>query len=130
MQAPRSILSRERTASTMAFYPKPYPMVVGIRPLNAEEMTGLEMYEDGISFRSPHPMDGGKMVEVVLCHGKLVMEAEISHCKPLHDDQGGFVVRARFLNPSQEISNLLCEELAQGEEEMLHATSPKPHRIA
>jgi hypothetical protein len=90
--------------------PRPYAFSVGVRTRLGEDLEGLEAHGDGVSFRSPRPIEGGQRVELIICRAILV-EAEVVGCAPLGGDDGGFWVRARFHNTSPALNHLICEEL-------------------
>ena len=90
--------------------PRPYAFTVGVRTRMGEDLEGLEAHGDGISFRSPRPIDGGQIVELVICHAILV-EARVVGCALMPGEEGGYWVRARFHQTSPALNRLICEEL-------------------
>ena len=94
----------------LQFFPKPFPFVIGVRPHYAENMTGLELFQDGLSFRSTHPIPHNKVVELVLCQGHMVIEAVITHCQAMYDERGGFAIRAKTITPNMDLQQLMALE--------------------
>ncbi len=48
-----------------------------------EDMEGLELFPDGMSFRSPFPIEGGRVLEMILCRGSIVVDVMVTHCEHL-----------------------------------------------
>jgi hypothetical protein len=90
--------------------PRPYAFSVGVRTKLGDDLEGLEAHGDGISFRSPKPIDGGQIIELVICRAILV-EARIVGCALMPGESGGYWVRARFHQTSPTLSRLISEEL-------------------
>lgn len=89
---------------------RPYPFAVSVRTKLGDDLEGLEAHGDGISFRSPRPLEGGQVVELVICRAILV-EAEVVGCVPMPDRAEGHWVRARFRGTSPALNQLISEEL-------------------
>lgn len=102
--------TREKNVQWSMFFPRPYPLPVGVRATMGEEMVGMEIFEDGLSFRSAYPYPCGKTLELILCKGAIVVDAEVLNCQSLPDERGGFVVRARYVDATREIQQLVCRE--------------------
>ena len=85
--------------------------VVGVRLLFDDQLELLEVFPDGIAFRTPAPLAGGKRMELVLCGGTLLVDAIVVHCD-LHDS-GQFVVRARYQQLSEALQALVTREVRQ-----------------
>lgn len=92
--------------------PRPYAFSVGVRTHIGDDLEGLEAYGDGISFRSPEPLEGGRLIELVICHAILV-EAKVVGCTLMPGETGSYWVRARFHQTSPALNQLLCEELTR-----------------
>jgi hypothetical protein len=90
--------------------PRPIAFSVSVRTSLGDNLEGLEAHGDGVSFRSPELIEGGRVIEMVICHA-IVVEAEVVGCAPLSGDDGGYWVRARFHNTSPALGALICEEL-------------------
>jgi hypothetical protein len=78
-----------------------------------EELEGLDVHDDGVTFRSPTPIQPGKMVELMLCNGSLMVDAVVIQCQPQRDDEGGYAVRTRYHQTSQALSSLIYEEITR-----------------
>jgi hypothetical protein len=78
-----------------------------------EELEGLDAHEDGVTFRSPTAMQPGKMIELILCNGSLLVDAMVIQCTPLRDAEGGYAVRTRYHQTSQALSSLIHEEITR-----------------
>ena len=85
---------------------------IALRTKLGEELEGLEAYRDGITFRARRPMPGGKIVDLVIAE-TILMEAEVVGCASMPEKIGGFMIRARFYNTSQSVSELICAELSR-----------------
>ena len=92
--------------------PRPYAFTVGVRARLGENLEGLEAHGDGISFRSPEPLEGGLKLELVICHAILV-EATVVGCALMPGEVNGYWVRARFNQNSPALNALICEELTR-----------------
>jgi len=86
---------------------------LGVRMKFGEELEGLELLSDGMVFRAPAPLLPGKMVELILCRGSLLVDAMVVHCTPLDDEAGGFAVHTRFHHVSDALGLLIREEVAR-----------------
>ena len=91
----------------------PRPYTVGVRMKFGEELEGLDVHDDGVTFRSPAPIQPGKMVELMLCNGSLLVDAVVIQCLPLRDDEGGYAVRTRYHQTSEALSSLIYEEITR-----------------
>ncbi len=91
----------------------PRPYTVGVRMKFGEELEGLDVHDDGVTFRSPAAMQPGKMIELMLCNGSLLVDAVVIQCLPLRDDEGGYAVRTRYHQTSQALSSLIYEEITR-----------------
>jgi len=89
------------------------PYTVGVRMKFGDELEGLDVHDDGITFRSPAPMQPGKMVELMLCNGSLLVDAVVIQCAPLRDDMGGYSIRTRYHQTSDALSSLIYEEISR-----------------
>jgi hypothetical protein len=96
-----------------ADHPAPRPYTVGVRMKFGDELEGLDVHDDGVTFRSGAPMQPGKMIELMLCNGSLLVDAVVIHCAPLRDGEGGFAVRTRYHQTSQALSSLIYEEITR-----------------
>lgn len=85
------------------------PLVVRMK--YGEELNGMRPHEDGVSFHSPSPIPEGREVELILCRGTVLVDAEIVECRPILDALGGFAVRARYVHASDDLRNLITEEV-------------------
>ena len=88
-----------------------YEVPIVVRMKYGEELKGLKSSEDGISFHSPSPIPVGKVVELILCAGTILVDAEIAECEPILDELGGYSVRANYLQASRDMRNLISEEV-------------------
>ncbi|MFI5400669.1 MAG: hypothetical protein ACHQZQ_06430 [SAR324 cluster bacterium] len=86
---------------------------LGVRMKFGDELEGLELLPDGLVFRAPAPLLPGKMVELILCRGSLLVDAMVVHCAPLDDEAGGFAVHTRFHHVSDALGLLIREEVAR-----------------
>lgn len=91
----------------------PRPYTVGVRMKFGEELEGLDVHDDGVTFRSTAPMQPGKMIELMLCNGSLLVDATVIHCIPIRDSEGGFAVRTRYHQTSQALSSLIYAEITR-----------------
>lgn len=82
---------------------------VGVHLKLGERMDGLQVFHDGVSFRSPQPLPGGRLIELVLCNGSVLVDALIVGCLPLAD--GSYAVRARYHKTSRALNAMIEEEL-------------------
>ena len=87
-----------------------YPFVVTVGSRSGEELEGLEAHPDGVSFRSPRPILGGEVIQLIL-HQTILVDAQVVGCAPLSTREGGYWVRARFHETSQELNGLIYKEL-------------------
>lgn len=101
----------DRSPAESTAAPRPY--TVGVRMKFGEELEGLDVHDDGVTFRSPAPMQPGKMIELMLCNGSLLVDAVVMACLPLRDDEGGYAVRTRYHQTSQALSSLIYEEITR-----------------
>jgi len=85
--------------------------VVGVRLLFDDQLELLEVFPDGVAFRSPAPLAGGKKLELVLCGGTLLVDAVVARCD-LHDG-GQFIVRVRYHQLSEALQVLVTREVRQ-----------------
>jgi hypothetical protein len=86
---------------------------LGVRMKFGDELEGLDLLPDGLVFRAPGPLLPGKMVELILCRGSILVDAMVVHCAPLGDEVGGFAVHTRFHHISDALSSLIREEVAR-----------------
>jgi hypothetical protein len=92
---------------------RPLSYALGVRMKFGDELEGLELLPDGLVFRAPAPLLPGKMVELILCRGSILVDAMVVHCAPLTDEAGGFAVHTRFHHVSDALSGLIREEVAR-----------------
>lgn len=90
--------------------PRPFAFTVGVRTKLGEDLEGLEAHGDGISFRSPRPLDGGQLIELIICHAILV-EARVVGCALMPGESSSYWVRARFHQTSPALNHMICDEL-------------------
>ena len=62
-----------------------YHVPIVVRMKYGEELNGIRSHEDGVSFHSPSPIPEGKLVELILCGGTILVDAEIAECRPILD---------------------------------------------
>lgn len=86
---------------------------VGVHIKLGERLEGLEVFDDGITFRSPVSIQGGRIIELVLCKGAVLVDAMVVGCVPLRDESGGYAIRARYHKTSHALNELIREELAR-----------------
>ena len=84
--------------------------MVGMRMKFGEDMEGLQLFQDGISFRSPFPIAGGRVLEMLLCRGSVVVDVMVMHCEHLPSAQGGYAVRTRYHSGSPGLVQLVQDE--------------------
>ena len=77
------------------------------------ELYGMKVHDDGVTFCSPAPIPAGKLIELILCAGAIVVDAEIASCTPIPEDGRGFEIRARYLQPSADLRALITKELTE-----------------
>ena len=94
-------------------FPKPYAEIVVVRPKYGDEMEGIALHANGIVFRAPAPIPGGKVLEVILCRGSIMVDAEVVQCEPVPGEPGVFAVRARYLHASPELIECIAEQVEQ-----------------
>ena len=112
-RSPRTKSRIERPAAASAESSHPLSYALGVRMKFGDELEGLDLLPDGLVFRAPAPLLPGKMVELILCRGSILVDAMIVHCAPLMDEQGGFAVHTRFHHISEALSSLIREEVAR-----------------
>lgn len=95
---------------------------LGVRMKFGDELEGLNLLPDGLVFRSPAPLMPGKMVELILCRGSILVDAMVVRCSPLNDETGGYAVHTRFHHISDALGSLIREEVARltGRPELLN----------
>lgn len=106
-QHPAQGTSRTSTGASVTRR-NPFTVTVGDRM--GEELEGLEAHLDGVSFRSPRPILGGEVIHLIL-HHTILVDAEVVGCARLTTQEGGYWVRARFVETSRELNSLICAEL-------------------
>jgi hypothetical protein len=96
---------------------------LGVRMKFGDELEGLDLLPDGLVFRSPAPLLPGKMVELILCRGSMLVDAMVVHCAPLEDEGGGYAIHTRYHHVSDALSSLIREEVARltGRPDLLNA---------
>lgn len=92
-------------------YPLSYSHPLVVRDKFGDEMHGIEVDVNGITFSSPYGFPRGKILELILCRGAILMDAEVQEMDPAPDANGRFTVRARFLNCSSETLDLIADEI-------------------
>ena len=99
----------------------PLSYSLGVRMKFGDELEGLDLLPDGLVFRSPGPLMPGKMIELILCRGSILVDAMVIHCAPLDDESGGFAIHTRFHHVSEALISLIREEVARltGRPEMI-----------
>lgn len=88
-----------------------YEVPIVVRMKYGEELKSLKSSADGISFHSPSPIPLGKVVELILCAGTILVDAEITECQPILDNLGGYAVSAAYLQASPDMRHLISEEV-------------------
>ena len=101
-----SISTQVRTAHPMSYS-------LGVRMKFGEELEGLDLLPDGLVFRSPGPMMPGKMIELILCRGSILVDAMVVHSTPMSDVSGGFAIHTRFHHVSEALISLIREEVTR-----------------
>jgi hypothetical protein len=86
-------------------------MPITVRWKFGEELAGVRAFPDGLAFQSPAAIPVGQIVELTLCGGSISVDAEIVECTSILDALGGFLIRARYHETSQEMRELLVGEL-------------------
>ena len=108
-------ISRWETRTRETIHPVenfPVRSAIALRTKTGEELEGLEAYRDGITFRARRPMPGGKIVDLVIAE-TILMEAEVVGCASLPEKIGRYLIRARFYNTPEAMSELICAELSR-----------------
>ena len=80
----------EESATLSADSTRALGYALGVRMKFGDELEGLDLLPDGLVFRAPAPLLPGKMVELILCRGSILVDAMVVHCTPLNDASGGF----------------------------------------
>jgi hypothetical protein len=93
-----------------------YRMPIVVRLKYGEELTGMNVHRDGLSFQSPSPIPAGRIVELILCGGSILVDAEIKDCAPAPQG-GGFLISAEFHHTSNEMRQLIAEEMSRHQQE-------------
>ena len=91
------------------------PMVVRLK--YGEELAGMEAHRDGVTFLSPNPIPVGRIVELILCGGSILVDAEIKSCEASADGVGEFVISAEFEHTSSEMRQLIADEITRHQQE-------------
>ena len=94
-----------------------YSVPIIVRMKYGSELNGIRSHEDGVSFHSSSPIPEGKMVELILCGGTILVDAEIVECRPIIDSLGGFALRAKYVHASEDMRELIAEEVGRHETE-------------
>ena len=110
---PRLNRGREHPAVPSVNRRQTLSYALGVRMKFGDELEGLELLPDGLVFRAPAPLLPGKMVELILCRGSILVDAMVVHCAPLDDEGGGFAVHTRFHHVSDALGRLIREEAAR-----------------
>ena len=105
---PKHTGSNEPVAKTRA-----RQMPIAVRIQFGDELYGMRVYEDGVTFHSTSPLPVGKTVELILCGGAIVVDAEIVECDPIIDSLAGFAIRTRYAQSSADMRALITEELTR-----------------
>ena len=108
---PQSTRSRKRDAFAMGHPAVGATYTVGVRMKFGEEQEGLAVHEDGMTFRSPAPIQPGKMVELIVCRGSILVDALVVQCTPMQDGRKGYSIRTRYHHVSEALSTLIQEEV-------------------
>jgi hypothetical protein len=85
------------------------PIVVRLK--YGEELEGMHVSEDGVQFDSPTPIPVGKLVELILCGGSILVDARIVECRPLTAEGTGFRIRAQYHGTSKDMRELIAHEV-------------------
>ncbi|MBI4082195.1 MAG: hypothetical protein HY423_06240 [Candidatus Lambdaproteobacteria bacterium] len=92
--------------------PKARGITIGVRFKFGDELETLELLGDGLVFRSPAPIAGGRIVELILCEGTILVDAMVVQCRP-YDDLGHHAVQVRYHQVSKPLQALIGEEVAR-----------------
>ena len=111
--AERMMELEEETHADLATKVRARQLPIVVRMKYGDELYGMRVFEDGVAFHSPSPIPTGRLVELVLCNGTLVVDAEIVACDSIIEELGGFAIRARYLDTSTELHALITEELSR-----------------
>jgi hypothetical protein len=84
---------------------------LGVRMKFGDELAALDIHSDGITFRAPAAIQPGKVVELILCNGSILVDAIIIQCAPIRDDEGGYAIRARYHHASEALTSLIFAEI-------------------
>ena len=104
------VIVRKGRGTSPASLKSRYPFVVAVGNRAGEELEGLEAHHDGVSFRSPRPILGGEIIQMIL-HQTILIDAQVVGCAPLSTREGGYWVRARFHDTTRELNTLIFKEL-------------------
>ena len=94
----------------------PYSDTVVVRAKFGREMEGIELHENGVTFRSAVPMAKGTVLEVVLCRGSILVDVEVVHCEAVLEDPRVYTIRVRYLHTSRDLVEFIAEEASKPDE--------------
>lgn len=106
-------LNGRRNKENRTEYPIPYSEPVVVRPKYGQQMEGIEIHKNGIAFRSPYSLRKGHVMELVLCRGSILIDAEVVHCAAVEGETGAYAIRASYLHVSEELIEFIAEEVQQ-----------------
>ncbi len=114
MKSASQMISRDISENEhIAAKRKPHKLPVAVRMKFGDELFSMKVYEDGVSFKCTSPIPVGKTVELILCGGAIVVDAEVVECDAIIDSVGGFSIRTRYAQPSADVRALITEELSR-----------------
>ena len=90
---------------------QPYQIPIIVRLKYGAELNGMQVFQDGVAFHSPTPIPVGKLVELILCGGSILVDAEIVECVPLTSQPAEFGIRARYHEASEDMRELIAHEV-------------------
>jgi len=110
LKANLSIEARNKVEEALP-HPGGQPYSVGVRMKFGDDLPALDIHPDGLTFRSPVGIQPGKIVELILCNGSIMVDAIIIQSLAIRDDEGGYAVRARYHHASEALTSLIFAEI-------------------
>jgi hypothetical protein len=95
-----------------------YQVPIVVRLKYGAELNGMQVHQDGVAFHSPSPIAVGKLVELILCGGSILVDAEIIECVQLSGQPAGFGIRAKYHEASDDMRELIAHEVRRAMQEV------------
>jgi hypothetical protein len=86
---------------------------VGVRTKFGEELEGIDLLSDGMVFRSPAQIQPGRLLELIVCRGSILVDAIVVQSTPLRDGSGAYAIHTRYQHVSDALNSLIREEVAR-----------------